>query len=380
MNHIPHILFVLPALAGGGAERVVIDFMRQYQKSYNVRLTLLIFEDRGELLSDIQDLNIEKIPHSTKRLGNYWRNLNYLRKYIKENNVDLIVTHLTSVSRYILRLKFLGLPRPVIVTEHNNIEENLRQTSKNRWKRFCIRFEISFLYNLSRKIISVSDGVRSQLISHLFFVGWRQRKFVTLYNLINFERIHEMLSQRPDDELVNIIEKHANIAISAGRLVYQKNHIEMIKNFSNSQFSERGCLIILGEGPERDTLEQYVAANSLETKVYLPGFVKNPYWYISRSSLFLLTSHYEGLPTVLIEALTCGTKVITYDCPHGPREIFKPNSENLIPFGDSIKFIEAMNDNQPPEIENDGKAEVLKRFEAANVLANYHGIFMDCIK
>ena len=272
------------------------------------------------------------------------------------------------------------MPRPVIVTEHNNIEENLRQTSKNRWKRFCIRFEISFLYNLSRKIISVSDGVRSQLISHLFFVGWRQRKFVTLYNLINFERIHEMLSQRPDDELVNIIEKHANIAISAGRLVYQKNHIEMIKNFSNSQFSERGCLIILGEGPERDTLEQYVAANSLETKVYLPGFVKNPYWYISRSSLFLLTSHYEGLPTVLIEALTCGTKVITYDCPHGPREIFKPNSENLIPFGDSIKFIEAMNDNQPPEIENDGKAEVLKRFEAANVLANYHGIFMDCIK
>ena len=106
MNHQPHILLALPALAGGGAERVVIDFIRQYQKNYNVRLTLLIFENRGELSGDVQDLNILKMPYRSRGLRNYWGNLNFLKKYIKKNNVDLIVTHLTPVSRYILRLKF----------------------------------------------------------------------------------------------------------------------------------------------------------------------------------------------------------------------------------------------------------------------------------
>jgi glycosyltransferase involved in cell wall biosynthesis len=101
--------------------------------------------------------------------------------------------------------------------------------------------------------------------------------------------------------------------------------------------------LILGEGKERPLLEELIKKLGLEHDVRLPGFVMNPYAYMARASLFVLSSRWEGLPTVLIEALCCGTPVVSTDCPSGPREILRDGQYGqLVPVGDVEELARAI--------------------------------------
>ena len=82
-------------------------------------------------------------------------------------------------------------------------------------------------------------------------------------------------------------------------------------------------LLILGEGEDRPLLETLIARLGLEEDVQMPGFVANPYAYMAHAKLFVLSSRWEGLPTVLVEALFCGLPVVATDCPSGPSEILQ---------------------------------------------------------
>ena len=138
--------------------------------------------------------------------------------------------------------------------------------------------------------------------------------------------------------------------------------------------------MILGDGPERKRIEDYIQKNSLQNKVYLPGFVSNPYWYIQNSDMFLLTSHYEGFGVVLIEALACDTNVITFDCPYGPREIFDNDDYNLIPMYDEAAFITAIDHFSDQTHITTNATQILNELSCENVLRKYNELFMECIR
>jgi glycosyltransferase involved in cell wall biosynthesis len=116
-------------------------------------------------------------------------------------------------------------------------------------------------------------------------------------------------------------------------------------------------LMILGEGKERSRLEAMVESLDIAADVSLPGFVMNPFAYMAKSSLFVLSSRWEGLPTVLIEALCCGTPVVSTDCPSGPREILRNGKYGrIVPVGEAARFAQAIeaaldetNSKPPPE-------------------------------
>ena len=102
-------------------------------------------------------------------------------------------------------------------------------------------------------------------------------------------------------------------------------------------------LVILGEGVDRAALEALVASEGLVDRVQLPGFCQNPWDYIAAADLFVLSSEWEGLPTVLIEALALGTRVVATDCPSGPREILEQGRHGeLVPVGDDALLAQAM--------------------------------------
>jgi glycosyltransferase involved in cell wall biosynthesis len=125
------------------------------------------------------------------------------------------------------------------------------------------------------------------------------------------------------------------VILGVGRLVAQKAFDVLIEAFAHVRRSQPARLLILGEGEERPMLEALVRQLGLEGDIELPGFVANPYPYMAHAELFVLSSRWEGLPTVLVEAMFLRTPVIATDCPSGPREILRNGLYGqLVPVGD----------------------------------------------
>ncbi|MCZ6872143.1 MAG: glycosyltransferase, partial [bacterium] len=133
------------------------------------------------------------------------------------------------------------------------------------------------------------------------------------------------------------------VLLAVGRLAKQKDFGTLLRAFARLRRSQPARLLILGEGPERPALETLVRELGLEQDVRLPGFVDNPYAYMARASAFVLSSLWEGLPTVLVEALFCGAPVVATDCPSGPREILRGGElGGLVPMRDPVALADSM--------------------------------------
>jgi glycosyltransferase involved in cell wall biosynthesis len=128
-----------------------------------------------------------------------------------------------------------------------------------------------------------------------------------------------------------------------GRLTRQKDFLTLVRAFAQLRQERRARLIILGEGEDRPALERLVAELGVQEDVALPGFRDNAPAYMAQSALFVLSSAWEGLPTVLIEALAVGTAVVSTDCPSGPREILQEGRLGaVVPVGDAPALARAM--------------------------------------
>ena len=133
------------------------------------------------------------------------------------------------------------------------------------------------------------------------------------------------------------------VILGAGRLSEQKDFPTLIKAFALVRSDRHARLMILGEGPERASLEGLAARLGIADDVCLPGFDANPYKYLARAAMFVLSSRWEGLPNVVIEAQALGVPVVSTDCPTGPREIlFDGEAGLLVPMGDAQAMAEAI--------------------------------------
>jgi glycosyltransferase involved in cell wall biosynthesis len=133
------------------------------------------------------------------------------------------------------------------------------------------------------------------------------------------------------------------VVLGVGRLTRQKDFPTLIRAFAAVRRRHAARLIILGEGEDRPGLEALAGQLGVAHDVALPGFQDNAVAYMAASRLFVLSSTWEGLPTVLIEALAAGTRVVSTDCPNGPREILQDGRLGaLVPVGDVAALAAAM--------------------------------------
>jgi glycosyltransferase involved in cell wall biosynthesis len=145
------------------------------------------------------------------------------------------------------------------------------------------------------------------------------------------------------------------VVIGIGRLVAQKNFRLLIDAFALVKRDHPTArLVILGEGEERGMLEAQIRRLGLQQSVSLPGFVDNPYACLARARVFVLSSDFEGLPTVLIESLAVGTPVVSTDCASGPREVLQDGAlGELVPVGEVEAFARgigrALANPRPPQ-------------------------------
>ena len=129
----------------------------------------------------------------------------------------------------------------------------------------------------------------------------------------------------------------------AGRLVPPKDFPTLLRAFARVRAQRPARLVILGEGKRRGELETLAATLGITADTAMPGFVENPYPYMARAAVFVLSSVREGLPNVLIEALACGCPVVSTDCPSGPAEVLDGERYGrLVPTGDDAALARAL--------------------------------------
>ena len=193
------------------------------------------------------------------------------------------------------------------------------------------RFAVNWMYRRATTIVCVSHGVAEDIIGG---AGVSRQRVRVIYNPVIHPRIYESARQPVQDEW--FAPGTCKSLLAVGRLTPQKDLPTLLRALQIVRQNDDVRLTILGEGPERERLESLVKELGLESCVRMPGVARNPYAYMARADVFVLPSAWEALPTVLIEALALGARVVATDCISGPREILHGGRYGaLVPVGEA---------------------------------------------
>jgi glycosyltransferase involved in cell wall biosynthesis len=230
-----------------------------------------------------------------------------------------------------------GVSTRLVVREASALTERVSNGRKYevRW----LPQLISEWYPKADVVVAVSDGVREDLERT---AGLRPGLARTIYNGVDTDRI-EKLAAEPVDHPWLTSDDAVPVVLTVGRYKPQKGHETLLRAFARIRERRLARLLILGEGKDRAKLEALVAELRLGQDVNMPGFAANPYAFMARADLFVLSSNWEGFPNVLVEALAAGCKVVSTDCPSGPGEVLDGGRwGSLVPVADPEALARAM--------------------------------------
>ena len=192
----------------------------------------------------------------------------------------------------------------------------------------------------------------------------------TIYNPVVDSHIGEFADEPLAHPWFN--DSGVPVILSAGRLAPEKNHETLLAAFAQVVRSRPARLVIIGEGPERAPLLARAKELDVVQFVDFPGFQPNPYPFMKNADLFVLSSIYEGLPLVLIEALACGTPVVSTDCPSGPREVLEDGKwGRLVPVGDPEAMAQAILKSLDEPVDSSALVGSVNRFSSRSIAEEY---------
>jgi glycosyltransferase involved in cell wall biosynthesis len=234
------------------------------------------------------------------------------------------------------------------MSEHNALSLTFGAITVPRHR--ILYWIIRSAYPFADGMVAVSDGVAARLKA---IPRVRPEKVHRIYNPVNAVEVEQKALQPLQHPWFQ--DHEVPIILSVGRLVKQKDFPTLIRAFAEVRKQRHARLIILGHGAEYELIAQMIQKLNLSSYVEMVGFVANPYAFMARASVLVLSSRHEGFPMVLLEALACGTPVVATDCPTGPREILDGGRfGSLVPIGDVealAKSIHNMLDKPiPPDV------------------------------
>lgn len=316
------IVSFLYSFGSGGAERTTLNICNYLARSRRYKIFLLVGgqQENCAYLKQL-DSNVE-VVFLSRGLPVI---LSKLIISLRRIRPDILFTTLrwSNVIGCFIKL-FVGGGIKLVVRETNPLRLSIAH--HNKFRRFFTLLLIKALYTKADKIVSLSKGVASEILK---MTNVPVSKLEVIYNSVDIAQIKHMMEK--EDSTVGFRSDCKNI-IAIGSFSQQKGFkylFEAIKILT-TEFKRKVNLIILGDGNLRSEFEQYVVENGLERSVCLPGVVQNPFLYLSRSDIFVLSSEYEGFGNVIIEAMVCGVPVIATNCPYGPREIITDGYDGIL--------------------------------------------------
>lgn len=359
------VSFLMRSAQGGGAERVMISLANSFvEKGYDI--DFLFVHAEGPFLREInKDINV--IDLKAKRAI---FSLFKLYFYLFKNRPDTLISALNYINLIaIFSCSFLFFKKPqVIITEHGTLSaviQDLKGTGS------FVPILMKYLYQYATEIVCVSNGVADDLAQQL---NLKRERIKTIYNPINFKNINN----KKDLPLAHPwARENIPIVLGAGRLVDVKNFPLLINAFLKVRAKVNCRLVIIGEGEKRQDLEHLIASSPFSDDILLYGFTDNPYQWMKAAKVFVLSSNTEGLPTVLIEALACGAKVISTDCPYGPREILDHGQYGkLVEVGNIDQLAYAIEENIIGNIQNNHKI-LFEKYKLELAFRSYEKLICD---
>jgi len=361
------VIFFLGALGGGGAERVASNLMKYLDRNrFDISLVLCEDEVAYSIPNDVKKYVL--LRNKKKRVFNHFIKILKLYRILIKEKPDVILSFMEYPNIINVLFKY--------IIPFRNIKHliSVRIVESRFYPRKYWRF-LKFFYSKADIIICVSNDVVKDLIENF---NIQKNKMIVIYNPVCLKDIEAL----KNEEIYEIWFKNNNPKIiSVGRLTEQKGYDYLLRAFKIVM--EKGItadLIILGEG-DKKTIENLAKDLKVEEHVILPGFQRNPFKFISKSDIFVLSSLYEGFPNALIEAMACNVPVIATRCPSGPEEIITDGVNGLlVPVKDEKALAEAIIDL----LKNKTKAEKLAKagrkrvedFDINTIVKKYECVFL----
>lgn len=306
-----HICFYVPSLAGGGAERLVVD-LANFHALKNGFSTIICGEATGPYLSNVgPGVEIIELGHARVLLS-----LFALRTIIRKLTPDVIFANMSHANVVlIMAAKIAGNYKGrIIVQEVAQIFAGRSDQNPIR-DRLVLSF-MKRLYPFADKVIAISTSIGQELKE---LANSNALKIQVLPGSIDFK----MINRRKNEDIVQdwFDDDNIKVIIAIGRFSVEKDFRTLIAAFAQVHENQNVRLIILGEGLLRADLRAQCKALGLQNDVSLPGFVENPFAYLKQSDVFVLSSIAEGFGLVVAEALACGCNVVVTKCSQGPIDI-----------------------------------------------------------
>ena len=324
------IAFFLPTLHGGGAEKVVINLLKG-MLDQDVYLDLVVASTEGPYLNQVPK-QVRIINLESDRVI---KALVPLSQYLREKQPCTLISHMSHANVIAVLATILAWEKTRLVL----VEHNCLSAAKSKLIRAkFIPILMKLLYRRADVIVGVCQATARDLECQL---GFPKGMIKTIYNPVVDS---ELIFQANQSLNHPWFQKGAPpVFLAVGRLTQQKDFATLIKAFAILRSKKVVRLMILGEGELRGELENMTKRLGISEDVAMPGFVENPYIYMKNASAFVMSSRWEGLGNVLIEAMSCGCPVVSTDCPHGPKEILAAGKYGiLVPVQDVFTLSYAM--------------------------------------
>lgn len=389
------IAVLLPSLEGGGAERSMLTLVKGFL-AQGRSVDLVLCQAKGAYLAEIPAgaSMIELVatgglqsrliaargnPGDTfallrpvllaPKIAKEISRLRSLQQYIENHRPDVILSAMTYANLIALWAKHMSASDvPVVVSERVVLSTYCSVTSiYQKWRLRYLPQVVRRTYPRANAVVAVSSHVADDLVTT---IGLNQQSVTTLHNPI----VDDTLRAHAQQALAHpwFAPCAAPVILAVGRLTEQKDFATLLRAFALVRAKREVRLIILGEGRLREPLQKLAKTLGIAADIQLPGFVDNPFQYMARASVLVLSSQYEGLPGVLIQALACGCPVVSTDCPGGSREILEDGKIGaLVAVGDAQGMAQAV----LSQLDNPTPKDVLLRraedFSVERGVSNY---------
>ncbi|MDX1520489.1 MAG: glycosyltransferase [Anaerolineae bacterium] len=366
INPQKHIAIFMPSLFGAGGQRSMLNLAHGMADS-GYAVDLVLAQAEGAFMSEVRSSVRVVDLKASRALTSFPALVRYLRREQPDAMLS-VFGYVNIIALWAWRLA--SVRTRLLVNEQNTV--SMEAGNAASWRSRMVPWLMKRFYPWANGIVVVSNGVRDDMARS---INIDRERITVIYNpsVVRAEVLEK--AQAPLDHPW-FEPDQPPVLVAVGRLQPQKDYPMLLRAFAQVRRTRQARLVILGEGKERPMLEALIKELGLEQDVSLPGFVMNPFAYMARASLFVLSSRWEGLPTVLIEALCCGTKVVSTDCPSGPQEILSGGKYGqLVPVGDADAFARAIekalteNTQRPP-------SESWQPYELETVVSQYTNLLL----